>query len=179
MTQDYNRVHLGDNGTSQVGLTPQRLPKSDVLFDFYGIGDKFIASLNLSLLKCSDKQAKKILEFLIEVAYKLLSVVLSPNEHEDELLRILKRIEQYVIKFEKTATTDRFIYHFRNEFSAYLNFSRTIVREWERSYYKAVNHSKNLNFYKPLAQVLNRLSTLLFTMSLFYEFKHQEGTSQK
>jgi len=169
----------GDSGESRVGR--RKISKNNPLFDFLGGLDELNSWLGLCRVGAAKLSSrfgrqidvarilKEIQESLFiiqaEAAAGAFGYSKSPKISEEKtkyLEMVIEGIDKVVPKIEK------FIIPGGSELAAKLDFGRTIARRIERLA-KRYNEKKKLS--KSLLQFLNRLSSLLFALARYVNFK--------
>ena len=149
--------HLGDSGNTWGTINKKSIPKSNTLLDFYGTADQTIASLNIAKLYLKDKMSIKIVNFCIDIVFRLVGQIATGQKKLSD-----KDYDTMVSFIDKLAPEPltKFILDFNTKPSAYLNLARTYIRQLERFYYKVDIIPKDDLTNK----LLNRMSTLIFEL---------------
>ena len=163
----------GDKGQSAFGK--KKLPKDDVLFDVLGNLDELNSWTGFCRTEASaDIRAilKEIQETLFMVQadvaaagfnYKAKSFAGNIGQKTSELEMAIGKIDK------KLPTIKKFILPGGSEFSARLDVARVIARRAEHSAVRFNNKKKKLQ--PELLQYLNRLSSVLFALARYVNYK--------
>ena len=155
-----------------------KLPKDSKLHQAMGDIDELIAVLNLCLSEAEKESHRKELERAINNLASLLGGLamatyrgdklpqsLAPkfNEIETKLANEEERLQKLNKELWGERQLMEFKYIFRNRFSIYLNWARTVTRRAER---KLISASKEYSIPNSFNGFLNRLSDTLFILSI-------------
>ncbi len=164
----------GDKGETSVmgGRTGKDSPRVEAM----GAVDELNSVIGLAL---SFQKDKKIIEALENVQDKLFTVG-AELAAESEQIKIPRIAEKHVKDIEKTIDSfdigeiKKFILPNGTTSSIFLHFARTVTRRTERT---VVSFSKKEKVNEHLLKYLNRLSSLLFVLSVYVNRK--EGGKEK
>lgn len=149
-----------------------RISKSSLRIEAYGNLDELNSYVGLirSYLKKNEKLFKDLV--LIQSDLMIISSYLA--KAKIELLELTKRTKEMESDIDKIASEippmTQFILPGGSKPSAHLQVARTIARRAERG---VISLSKKENVEKEVIKYLNRLSDLLYSLSLKYNFDHQ------
>ena len=167
------RIHLGDNGTTQINTKTRISKKAKILF-FYNQLDKTNAILNI-IINLANKHKKlnksKVAKNLPENLEKIIKInssiiasfycqKLKLNKNDLEFIETLSKT------LEDLAQVNDFIWIYKNTISSWLNLARVEIRIAEHLYYKyAAEYFEHLTIQK----ILNRESTIFFHYAILLE----------
>ena len=155
----------GDKGQSAFGK--KELPKDDVLFDVLGNLDE----LNSWTGFCRTEASADIRAILKEIQETLFMVQadVAAAGFNYKAKSFAGNIGQKTSELKKLPTIKKFILPGGSEFSARLDVARVIARRAERSAVRFNNKKKKLQ--PELLQYLNRLSSVLFALARYVNYK--------
>lgn len=167
MTPFYTRK--GDDGLTGL-LGDGSLPKFDLRMDAIGALDEATAFLGLARTLCTSEGTPELILELQRSLYQLMAEAASTSETANQFLfatpeqiQILEgHIERLTIQVKMPR---EFIVSGDSQAQAALDIARTVVRRAERKMAAMLDRGDVQNYY--LLAYLNRLSSLLFVMSLF------------
>lgn len=161
----------GDEGKTT--LYGQKIEKDSLVFDILGLLDELQSYLGICKGQINDSSS---IEEMIE--YSKLITILQNNVFKIQAEVATKRqfttakdirfLEDKIEFYGKDIHITNFILTSQNKISAHLDYARALTRKAERAFYvfiKDINPKANSLSLK----YLNRLSSLLFTISKYYD----------
>lgn len=152
----------GDTGTTGL-YTGERVPKSSLRVEAYGIIDELQAFIGLARAYAENARVQVELYDLERTLWTLMADIASLNKAPDVTDQQVRHLEKVIDKFdEKLEPLFNFVVPGDKRSSAYLHVARTIARRAERALWRVLDsgesvHESNLRY-------LNRLSDLCFIL---------------
>lgn len=152
----------GDTGTTGL-YTGERVPKSSLRVEAYGIIDELQAFIGLARAYAENARVQVELYDLERTLWTLMADIASLNKAPDVTDQQVRHLEKVIDKFdEKLEPLSNFVVPGDKRSSAYLHVARTIARRAERALWRVLDsgesvHASNLRY-------LNRLSDLCFIL---------------
>jgi len=163
----------GDLGETSL-FSGVRVSKSSDLIEVIGVLDECNAALGLSRSLCPFSDISSILEKIQQHFFVVGTHLMNAQEHlEGEEIDVsdVLMLEEWIDRFDaQLPQLQSFVLPGGSVFSAYLHFSRTVVRRLER-------RVVSLDFFipLPLKQYINRLSDFLFVLARYVQLKEEQG----
>lgn len=142
-------------------LAGKKISKDNLVFEVLGDLDEVSAGIGLAKVKADPNQKKLLTQVQKDLSF--FSSILAQCQ-DDKIEQRLKWLEKEIKKLEKGIDiSKKFVLPGKNELEARLNFARVVVRRAER---KAVKLSEQKDLDQSFLDYLNRLSWLVFLLSL-------------
>ena len=170
------KFYTGKGDKGETSLMGGRVSKDDPRIEAIGAVDELNAVIGLTL---SFQKDNRVVSILKDVQNKLF-IVGAELAKFSESVKTPKITENHVKDMERETDSfdigeiKKFILPSGTQSSVFLHFSRTVARRVER---KVVSLSKNGNINNYLLKYLNRLSSLLFALSVYVNIK--EGGNEE
>jgi len=161
----------GDEGKSSLN-DGVPLKKNDPAFELIGTLDEMNAALGMARSFCEDEAIGDDLSYLQKITSALMGVIagfpLSADGNRTGLVEFLEWIENRIHFYGGSVDNpQQFIFPGESKVGAALDQARTIVRRAER---RAVDYCDEKTDLDPeILAVMNRLSSLLFIMRLYFD----------
>lgn len=160
----------GDDGSSAL-FSGKRLLKNSKVFDVLGNLDElnsFLGFVKVEFKKINNLEKIILTERLQDDVYRIMSIVGFEMKAPKEIKMINEEdvmfLEDEMEKFKSiTQGLSKFVKPGESEISARLHLCRSVCRRAERSF---VDYSENFESDSVILKYLNRLSDLLFVLSL-------------
>lgn len=155
----------GDNGTSGLFGTKNRLTKDDPIFEALGSVDELNSLLGFCRAKVQAPTLLGVQEYLFVIQAELAGAPKVLTERD------IQKLEKEIDKIEvKIKTPKNFVIPGTNEASALLDFARAVARRAER---RVLTASKVQKISDVTIIYLNRLSSLLYALARLEAQKSQ------
>ncbi|MDE1824391.1 MAG: cob(I)yrinic acid a,c-diamide adenosyltransferase [Candidatus Micrarchaeota archaeon] len=166
----------GDSGSTGI-LASGRLSKGDDLIEAIGCADELNSSIGIALFYIHDDQIRIDLKMVQNDLFIIGANLASLNSDKVKKAKFdsesIVRLEEKVKHLGRSMPElKEFVLPGGSEGSVHLHLSRTIARRAERSVVRA---SANYAIDKTVLAYLNRLSSFLFVVSLYLNFKEGIG----
>lgn len=157
----------GDDGTSGLFGTKERLPKDHALYEALGTVDELNSLLGLCRAKSSETdEVGNVPAIITQVQERLFIVqaelaganICLTKRHVTELESVITDIETYI------TNPHAFIIPGANEQSALFDYARAVARRAERSVIRTTQHC---NVAAQSKVYMNRLSSLLYALARY------------
>lgn len=162
------KIYTGAGDRGETNLVGGRFRKDDPKVEAIGEIDELNASIGLAI---SFQNDKRIIDILRDVQNKLFTVGAELSALSGKTPKItenhVKDMERQMDSFE-IGEIKKFILPNGTKSSVFLHSARTIARRAER---RVVNLAKSESINENLLKYLNRLSSLLFVLSIYVNKK--------
>lgn len=146
---------------TKTNLAGKETSKDNLVFEVLGDLDEVSAVIGLAKAEMDSKQTKLLTQIQKDLSF--FSSILAQCQ-DNKIDQRLNWLEKEIRKWEKEIDiSEKFVLSGENELESRLNFARVVARKAER---KAVKLSKQKDLDQSLLDYLNRLSWLLFLLTL-------------
>jgi len=162
----------GDNGETYL-LTGEKVWKDDPRLEVLGSLDELSSIIGLAKSIIDEEYVCKILEtiqeHLFSIGYKIQLEGKDLEDNNEEIKNSLEDLESWVRDYEsELPVLKKFIFPGGDESAAILHVARAIARRVER---RIITLSKEKPIQSEILAYINRLSTLLFLLARYMNFK--------
>lgn len=157
----------GDNGKTELFGCDQKISKSSVVIEALGSLDELNAFLGICKVKAGKQKGFAHVIGNIQQDLFIIQAELAGSKERIKEEKI-KKMEEAIDEIEKVLPPIRtFSLSGGTEFSASLDYARTLTRNAERSIVYSVEaaEDENVDLDRPTLVYLNRLSSLLYAMT--------------
>lgn len=133
----------GDTGTTGL-YTGERVPKSSLRVEAYGIIDELQAFIGLARAYAENARVQVELYDLERTLWTLMADIASLNKAPDVTDQQVRHLEKVIDKFdEKLEPLSNFVVPGDKRSSAYLHVARTIARRAERALWRVLDSGES------------------------------------